>query len=65
MKRFLASLLLLMAILSFAAAFQPGLSWFARLLMIVIALDLVGTIFWKPLIGRGPIAKALFTDPED
>jgi hypothetical protein len=63
-KIFLGTVLILFAICLIIAAilFFKGIF---SILILVIAADLICTVFWKPLIKAGPIVKFLHKDLKD
>ena len=62
-KTLLGIALLLSAALLVGLAYLVG--GFLAIPLLVAAADLVATVFWKPLIGPGPLAKSMYPGLED
>lgn len=62
MKLIMACILLIAACGCFTAVWLFNDSWLLQLAFLVAAADLVSTVFWEPLIGPGPLAKAAYQE---
>jgi len=63
LKKSLEIILILVAIGLFVFAFiVKGIIGF---LIILAGIDLLCTVFWKPLFKKGPYAKLIYPDPKN